>query len=93
MERKTYEKALQLEEQPFKGKKCFIFTKNSTTTASLHIAEENIEFRDNVLEFVKDLVNSDGKDIWLVGGADIISVLINTNMVNEIILSSSHSSG
>jgi dihydrofolate reductase len=87
MGRKTFEKALQLEEQPFKEKKCFIFTKNSTIITSLHSDGKNIEFIDNVIEFVKNLVNSDGKDIWLVGGADIISVLINAKMVNEIILS------
>lgn len=39
------------------------------------------------IEFVKDLVDSDGKDIWLIGGADIISIMINANMVNDIILS------
>jgi dihydrofolate reductase len=89
MGRKTFEKALQLEEQPFKEKKCFIFTKNSTAiTTFLHTKDENnIEFIDNVIEFVKNLVNYNGKDIWLVGGADIISVLINAKMVNEIILS------
>jgi dihydrofolate reductase len=85
MGRKTFEKALQLEEHPFKEKKCFIFTRNSHIT--LHSSEENIEFIDNVFEFVKDLVNSDGKNIWLVGGVDIISILINAKMVDEIILS------
>ncbi len=87
MGRKTYEKALELEEQPFKEKKCYIFTKNTTTTASLHTSKQNIKVINNVIEFVEDLVNSDGKDIWLVGGTDIISLLINANLVNDIILS------
>jgi len=84
MGRKTYEKALKLEEHPFNEKKCYIFTKN----LNFKIKEKNIvQIINNIIEFVKDLVNSDGKDIWLVGGADIISILINANMVKEIILS------
>ncbi len=85
MGRKTYEKALKLEEHPFKEKKCYIFTKNSNTT--LQSIEDNTENINNILEFIKEFVNSDGKDIWLVGGSDIISIMINANMVNEIILS------
>lgn len=89
MERKTYEKALQLEKQPFKEKRCYVFTKNPAN--SFYGAEENnVEFIDNVLGFAKDLVNSDGKDIWLVGCADIISVLINANMVDDEIVLSVH---
>ena len=86
MGRKTYEKALQLEKQPFKEKRCYVFTKNPANSFA-DPEENNVEFIDNVLGFAKDLVNSDGKDIWLVGGADIISLLINANMVDEIVLS------
>ncbi len=86
MGRKTYEKALQLEKHPFKEKRCYVFTKNPANSF-VEPEENNVEFIDNVLGFAKDLVNSDGKDIWLVGGADIISVLINANMVDEIVLS------
>lgn len=28
-----------------------------------------------------------GKDIWLVGGSDIISIFLNANLIDEVILS------
>ncbi len=46
-----------------------------------------MEIITNVVEFVKELVTLDGKDIWIVDGSHIISILINANLVSEIILS------
>ncbi len=45
-----------------------------------------MEIITNVVEFVKELVTLDGKDIWIVDGSHIISILINANLVSEIIL-------
>ena len=92
MGRKTYQKALKLEEYPFKEKNCYIFTKNTifTTTGTdtlKRTTDENIKVINNVIDFIKNLVNADGKNIWLVGGSEIISILMNANMVDEIILS------
>ena len=49
--------------------------------------DDNVHFIEDVIEFAKELVQSPGKDIWLVGGAEIISIFLNTEMINEIILS------
>ena len=92
MGRKSYEKALKLEEYPFKEKNCYIFTKITIFTAGTidtlkRTTNENIKVINNVIDFVKNLVNVDGKNIWLVGGSEIISILMNANMVDEITLS------
>jgi dihydrofolate reductase len=41
----------------------------------------------NVIEKVKDLKASNGKDIWLFGGASLTTSLMNNNMVDELWLS------
>jgi dihydrofolate reductase len=41
----------------------------------------------NVVGTVRDLIRSPGKDIWLVGGSEILSILLNADLINEIILS------
>jgi dihydrofolate reductase len=46
-----------------------------------------VHFIEDVIEFTKELIQSPGKDIWLVGGADTISIFLNAEMINEIILS------
>ncbi len=63
---------------------CYIFTKNPNFRTT---GKNIVQIKNNIIEFVNNLVNSDGKDIWLVGGADIISILLNANLVDEIILS------
>ncbi len=59
-----------------------------TTTDTLRgTTENNIKVINNVIDFIKNLVNTDGKNIWFVGGTELISILMNVNMVDEIILS------
>ncbi|MFL6318008.1 MAG: hypothetical protein ACJ71J_10150 [Nitrososphaeraceae archaeon] len=52
--------------------------------------DQNAQFIADVIEFVKDIIQSPCKDIWLVGGADIISIFLNAEMLDEIILSIHH---
>jgi dihydrofolate reductase len=42
-----------------------------------------LQFIADVIEFVKDIIQSPDKDIWLVGGADIISIFLNAEMLDE----------
>ncbi len=41
----------------------------------------------DVVDFTKALASSKGKDIWLVGGADLVSDFLNHDLLDEIILS------
>ena len=60
-----------------------MFNQNAKRTG-----DRNAEFvSSDVPEFVRKLIRSQGRDIWLVGGADIISILLNAGLVDEIILS------
>ena len=45
--------------------------------------DQNAQFIADVIEFVKDIIQSPDKDIWLVGGADIISIFLNAEMLDE----------
>ena len=82
MGRKTYEQVLTFGAYPYEGKKSYIFTRNSNQNK-----DENVEFVSEIDEFTKELISSSGRDIWLVGGAEIISYFLNRGFVNEIIIS------
>jgi len=61
----------------------YVFTENAKRTG-----DQNAEFvSSDVPEFVRKLIRTQGRDIWLVGGADIISILLNAGLVDESILS------
>lgn len=76
--RKTYEQALGFGEWPYLGKKCYVFTRKK----DLH--DGRVVFTQNLVAVTKELLAQPGKDIWLVGGAEIITALLNTRLVNEL---------
>lgn len=48
-------------------------------------AKGNIRFiTDNIIEKITSLRNEPGKDIWLVGGGELISMLLTANLINEM---------
>ena len=77
--RKTYEQARGFEPKPFGGKKVYVFTRSP--------GKDDVEYVRDPAGFVRKLVRMQGKDIWLVGGAEIITPLLNAGLVHEIILS------
>ena len=80
MGKTTYDQVLTFGEYPYKDKKSFVFT---TTTQT---KDENVEFVSDVNKFVKDDFPSVGKNIWLVGGAQIIASFLKQKVVDEIII-------
>ncbi len=48
---------------------------------------QNLQFVNKGVETVRQLTRSQGKDMWLVGCSEIISLLLNADLINEIILS------
>jgi len=83
MGKKTYEQILTFGKYPYKDKISYVFTRNPNQKKK----DENVEYTSEVEEFTKELVLSSGKDIWLVGGGDIISTFLNLKFVDELILS------
>ena len=49
--------------------------------------DDNVEYVADPAGFIIELALMHGKDIWLVGGAEIITPLLNASLVAEIILS------
>lgn len=65
MGRKTYEQVLEFGEYPYIGKRGFVFYQTRHGER-----DKNVEFiGENLGEFVDNLRQSSGNNIWLVGGA------------------------
>ena len=89
MGRKTFEKGLELGGgiNPTKDKKNYVFSRNQQSLGGME-KDDEVEFvGKDVRKFVEKLVDSSGKDIWLVGGSEIISILLKADLLHDIILS------
>ncbi|MFK9090816.1 dihydrofolate reductase family protein [Bacillus salipaludis] len=64
------------------SKEKYVFSRTQKRTDN-----EAIFINDNILEEVNELKNKPGKDIWLYGGASLITTFINLGLVDEFRLS------
>ena len=80
MGRKTYELTLKLNEE-HKGRKVYVFTKQKNLKKL-----GDTKLVSDPINFTKKLINIKGKDIWLVGGSEIITIFLNNSLIDEIIL-------
>jgi dihydrofolate reductase len=64
------------------SKKKYVFSKTLTK-----IDNKAILINDNIAEEVKELKKEPGKDIWLYGGASLITAFMNLGLVDEYRLS------
>jgi len=78
----TYRQAQGWKQWPFAGKKCFVMTRQKKMKK-----DSRVEFAANALSLARKLKKEKGKNIWLVGGSQIISVLANAGLVDELVLS------
>lgn len=78
MGRKTYELGLKLGET-YREKRTIVFTKRKNLKKV-----GNAELVSDIVLFTKKLKKQEGKDIWLVGGGEIVSVLLNNKLVDEM---------
>ena len=84
MGRKTYELALAMQDEAppgFPKFKEYVFSNTLT-----EVKEEVILINGDIKKKVEKIKNEKGKDIWLFGGAELISLLMNLHLVDEIIL-------
>jgi dihydrofolate reductase len=83
MGRKTYEVGLKEGlTNPYPTMKSYVFSR--TIKKSPH---KNVEIvSEKIVKFVRTLKDKTGKDIYLCGGAELASMLIAENLVDEIIL-------
>ena len=82
MGRKTYELALSFGAYPYEGTEGFVFSRGARP------ADGNVAFvAHDPAAFVDGLKHRDGKDIWLVGGSDLIAQCLAHDLVDELIIS------
>lgn len=79
MGRKTWEQASTFEDVPFAGKQVFVFS-HSQSSAN----ESRIRFVQGDPETtISEIQGTFKKDIWLVGGGDLIQQFIASNLIDE----------
>lgn len=67
---------------PYAGKENFVFTRNQELKNN-----KDVSFiSDNHADFVQKLKEKEGKDIWIIGGGNINTMLLNNNLIDEIIV-------
>ncbi|MBK5720181.1 dihydrofolate reductase [Dysgonomonas sp. Marseille-P4677] len=80
---RTYRDILNMDViYPYESKISYIITRNQ-----INHSNENIHFiTDNIVESISDLRKGQGKDIWLVGGGELISILLSHDLIDEMII-------
>ncbi len=65
---------------PYKGKDNYVITQNANL-----VSDENVTYiSSDHLNFIEKLKNGSGKNIWLVGGGKVNSLLLNNGLIDEI---------
>ena len=66
---------------PYKDKTVYIVTRHSV------MEKEGVNFiTENIAETISKLKGQNGKDIWLVGGAELTSILLDYDLIDEMII-------
>lgn len=80
---RTYRDILNMDVvYPYKDKKSYIITRNAINTPKKDI----IHITNNIEDNISELKKREGKDIWLVGGGEIVSLFLNQNWIDEMII-------
>lgn len=79
--RKSYEQLLEMAPDAFPEKNKIVFSNSLKNSASGPTI-----LNGDIQDEVKKIVNSEGKDIWLFGGASLISDMINLDLVDEMMI-------
>lgn len=81
--RRTYDWILNMEGDnfPYKGKQCFVFSD------TMQGEDKNVQFfRGDIKSFIADLEEKEGKNIWVVGGGELLHHFISNRLVDEWII-------
>lgn len=85
MGRKTYDIILSYGiEWPYKGKTSYIVSRSSNLPIQ---TESTYLLNGDIISKIRELKVMEGKDIWLVGGGKINSLLLNNDLIDEMIIS------
>lgn len=82
MGRKSYDEMKKYEgPSPWQGTKTYVVSNALKSSDKIEV------IGGNVISKIKELKNQSGKDIWLFGGAELTTSMINDNLVDELWLS------
>jgi dihydrofolate reductase len=66
---------------PYKNKNCFVFSK------TVKGKNEHVEFvNEDVVSFTRKLKEAGGKDIWIVGGGELLHFFMKEKLVDKFII-------
>lgn len=79
----TYQQVIDFDiEYPYKNFKTLVCTRKANVSS-----RAGVEFiHSDIPEFIANLKKTKGKDIWLIGGAQINTLFLQNNLIDEIIL-------
>ncbi|MCK8060337.1 MULTISPECIES: dihydrofolate reductase family protein [unclassified Fusibacter] len=83
MGRRTYDWIMDMEKGnfPYKNKKCYVFSKSTCEK------NEHVEFiNSDIVEFTNRIKESEGQNIWIVGGGNLLQFFIKERLVDEFII-------
>lgn len=83
MGRRTYDWLLEqeLESFPYEGKVCYVFSR------TIGQDNEHVQFfSGDIVNFTNQLKNKEGKNIWVMGGGDLVHSFIKEKLVDELII-------
>lgn len=82
MGKKTYDWVMDhAEDFPYQNKACYVFTRSDVEDT------EHVQFvQDDVASFMNKLKKQEGKNIWLVGGGELVSSFLKERLLDELIL-------
>ncbi|MFJ8268736.1 dihydrofolate reductase family protein [Peribacillus asahii] len=83
MGRRTYDWILKnvTGDFPYKDKECYVFSRSVT--------EDHVEVKfvkDNIVGFTNKLKQQQGKNLWIVGGEELLRSFLKEKLIDELIL-------
>ena len=81
---RSYREVLNMEIiEHYKDQQIYVVTREWTEKAS-----DNVNFiSDNIIDRIHQLRNSEGKNIWLFGGGELVSMLLSADLIDEMQIS------
>lgn len=81
--KRTYDWVMEQEKGkfPYPDKDCYVFSRTSLEDT------KGVKFiNGDIVNFTNNLKKEEGKDIWIVGGGDILHTFLKENLVDELIV-------
>ena len=78
----TYKLTLTVDDFPYPDKTNYVFTRGTPPSDTAHVRF----ISGDIAGFVRSLKEQPGDDIWLIGGGQINTVMLNEELIDEIIL-------